>query len=371
MNAYIVTFYSSQENYGQLLQAFALQTYLEKKGYNVRIVRNTDETKKMKLNGVLKAKLRTAFYLRKSPFLLCRLVIKNFIEILSGKFELHRIDRSFDKFRYEYLHLTDKIYQNDELSIEERKDIYITGSDQIWNSGNPFYYLNWVPDSCLKISYAASFGRSDFSDEFIQTISPWLKQYNKISVRENSGIKVCKQAGITNVTCVPDPTLLLDVSTYQTLSEKAPVPQKKYLLLYLLGTRTNIYIPAVYDYASKHGLEVIYVGAQGRIDTYKKVAPTIEEWISLIRHASFIVTNSFHGVVFSLLFNRDFMAFQLTGSTVGMNDRLHTLLHKVDLDDRINEDGIYINENPINYISVNDKIKNYRQTGIQFLETFA
>lgn len=343
------------------------------KGHEVRIVRNSEELNTPTTKGVLKHKLRTAYYLRKHPTHLCRLVFSNISDFLRGKFYIHRVDRRFDVFRQNRLHLTDKVYSYEDLKhlpSDNHGDMYVTGSDQVWNSGNPVYYLAWVPASCMKIAYAASFGRADFSDEFIYKVSPWLKSYTCLSVRENSGMDVCRRAGIDNVNCVPDPTLLLEESVYEKLSEEQPYPQRKYLLLYLLGTRTNINIPAIYDFAEKRGLEVIYVGAQGRIDTYKKVAPSIEEWLSLVRHASFVVTNSFHGVVFSLLFNRDFMAYLLSGSTTGMNDRLYTILDKMNLKDRISEDGIYVNDKPIDYTAVNDKICSYRQTGVQYLERF-
>lgn len=373
MTIYIVTFYSSQENYGQLLQAFALQHYLEGKGHHVSIVRNSEELNSPTAKNILKHKLRTTYYLRKHPFLLCRLAFRNAFDLLRGKFRIHRIDRGFDKFRQKHLHLTDKVYSYKELQHLSSKvcdALYITGSDQVWNSGKPVYYLAWVPESYTKIAYASSFGRANFPDEFIEKISPWLKSYTGLSVRENGGVDVCRKAGINNVDCVPDPTLLLNVSAYEKLAAGHSQHKRKYLLLYLLGTRTNINIQTVYDFADRRGLEVVYVGAQGRIDTYAKMAPSVEEWLSLVRDATFVVTNSFHGVVFSLLFNRDFMAYLLSGSTIGMNDRLYTILNKVGLEDRISTDGMYINDESIDYAMVNDRIHSYRQTGIQFIDRF-
>jgi hypothetical protein len=127
---------------------------------------------------------------------------------------------------------------------------------------------------------------------------------------------------------VPDPTLLLTVDDYRSLykNEQPVWPKKSYLFLYLLGNKTRFSIETVYQQAREKNLEVVYISGNVQIDKHEKVYATIPQWISLIDNAEYVITNSFHGCVFSLIFHKPFIPIILTGKYVsGMNTRLKSL----------------------------------------------
>ena len=317
----IMTFWDSKENYGQQLQCYALQKYLRDAGHDAYLIR---------YNNLGDGNKRTVW----------EKALKAFNPVKLFKYLLHKVaaakrtreldKRSFDDFRNKYIKQSEKIY----YSYNELKenppiaDIYIVGSDQVWN---PIYFpsigkqvraffLDFGNSSTKRFSYAASFGKEKLDDDIIKIAAPLLQRFNYVTVRENSGIHVCKQCGINNAECVPDPTMLLDANAYRALykNEQLKKPDKPYCFLYFMCDGDAFNVQNVYDWAKKKNLEVVFVNAhysQGRWSKYEITHATIPEWIYLLEHAEYVVTNSYHCSVFSILFGKKFCVVPLSRKT--------------------------------------------------------
>jgi hypothetical protein len=264
-------------------------------------------------------------------------------------------NRGFEQFRQQYLHCT-KLYSLDDLRTNPPvADAFVVGSDQIWNTTDGMYFLSWAKDDVLKVSMAASFGARAASDEFCSLIAPWLKRFDLVTVRENSGVDICAAAGRKDAIRVPDPTLLLRADSYLKIAD-ATQQQKPYLFIYFLGTRTDIDWKQIHTFAKEKNLEIVYVGSQGQEDKYHKIEPTINQWLSLMANAEYVITNSFHCCVFAIQFHKKFLAYPVCGVAEKMNDRLTTLLAPLGLINHIYRGSILELDSNIDFCDVFTKI---------------
>lgn len=336
----IVTFWESQDNYGQILQNFALVNFLQRLGYNAFLIKST-------------SKVKTSFFHKITTFI--RLLVqpqhlKKYVVNFLLKNKMHSANQShtryFDSFRNKYIP-SSVYYSFEDICLKPPKlYAYICGSDQIWNYVSRYYFLDFVPDGSKKIAYAASMGGFIPSKKEQRKIIEYLSSYALISLREESALQFIQGLGFSDAALVPDPTLLLNVMSYEKLCKKSDEP---YLLLYLLGNKLEFNLDEIYTYARKKGLLVIYVASQGRIDNYEKEYPSVEEWLSLVKNASYVVTNSFHGTVFSLLFHKKFMTLLLSDLFAGMNDRIVGLLSRYNLKSRLYRDSFDTLDDYIDY----------------------
>lgn len=127
-----------------------------------------------------------------------------------------------------------------------------------------------------------------------------------LTAREEDGVNELHKLGFKNAELMPDPTLLLHMNDYSYLEENESklIPKDKYLFLYLLGNPIGIDVKDIFDFAKQRNLKIVYVASQGRKDVFPKVTPTIGEWLSLIKNSDYVITNSFHGTVFSLQYHK-------------------------------------------------------------------
>ena len=149
---------------------------------------------------------------------------------------------------------------------------------------------------------------------------------------------------------------------YNSFVNTVCLPKRKYIFVYLLGTRTHIRMKDVYAYAERKNMDVIYVGSQGVVDKFSRIEPIIGEWINYIANAEMIITNSFHGTVFSILFEKRFMNFLVYGAAIRMNDRIKTILCHLGLENRIFNGELNAIENAIDYERVNKILEADRET---------
>lgn len=355
----ILTFWKTEDNYGQLLQCFATQAFLRSLGHEPFLVCASNGTEYVStFKSQVYDKIRTAYRLRKYPWYFFKRVVGSAVYTLTHfKLRQHTPVRGFGEFREGELNCTGIYYLDDLKNDPPEAEAYFVGSDQIWNTTDGIYFLSWAPDHVKKISIAASFGARESSPEFINLISPWLKRFDLITVREQGGLEICKNAGINDAYLVPDPTLLLSADEYQPIMSPK-YPDKPYLFIYFLGTRTNIDWKQIHQFAKEKRLDIVYVGSQGQEDKFKKIEPTIGEWLSLIAHCDYFLTNSFHGTVFGLQFNKPFMVYPVEGVAVKMNNRLTTLLTPLGLTDHIYRESLSPLDSEINYRTVSDIIMN-------------
>ena len=252
-------------------------------------------------------------------------------------------------------------------------DIYISGSDQVWNTyGENYntvseqikaYLLSFVPDSAKKISCAASFGKSSLAMEFESLFKKELSRFDFISCREKSGVEICKRLGFENAVLQQDPTMILSSDEYKKIASKSLVPKKPYILLYLLGNDTDFSTRRLKQFAKLKNLEVVYVSANEaqKINFYKKTFPTVEEWLGLYENASAVVTNSFHGTVFSLIFNKPFLSVHQTGKFEDQNVRIDSLLEDFGLKNRIFSGDFEKLFSSVDFEKVNKRLEEIRK----------
>ena len=325
MNIGITTFQWAN-NYGALLQAHALQIFLRSRGHEVQIV---DYRGRQPTKGIKKW-------------------ISTSIVGCIYKWEAAYREYLFDHFRRNYLIRTHEIFYSttDLERIADKFDLLITGSDQVWNpiflaeiTGlSELYFLSFAGKNTRKISYAASFGhttKNTIEPNWRKILEEKLLSIDAISVREASGVGLVNSiCGRTDAVNVVDPTLLLDRSYYERIT-KLKIKRQKYLFSYMLheldenAETFNRQIPMLLN------LKIVKCNASTTGIHKPYTLPSTTNWLNLIRNASFVVTNSFHGVVFCLLFHTPFIAITIDGSMSSMNSRVAELLSFLGLTHRI------------------------------------
>lgn len=344
------------KNHGALLQAFALKRAVEVMGMNVRIV-----------NYALPKTLRTYEILPKVTGIS---TLKSFFSYLRVYRSTKKSVNKFLAFRDDYFNFT-KIYHDfTELKNNPPKaDIYITGSDQVWNpciNFDPAYYLMFGNENAIRASYAASIGIDCIPDEYKDEFLRRLSNITCKSVREESAKTLLEDLGI-NSTVSLDPTLLHNRDVYDEIAIESHI-SGPYILLYLLIMPNDVkeYI----DNLRKKYPNCILVNIPGS-PTSKRIGD-IEmrdigprEFLGLIKNAEAVLTSSFHGTVFSIIYEKNFMSI-LPTKTGG---RIKDLLCKLDLKERIAVTPANIDEltNKIDYDNVNEKLSFLKEKSYDYL----
>lgn len=355
----VVTFSHSQENYGQILQGFALVNFLKSIGTDAFLIRvKHDDVDGRSCFQKIFDKLK----LLVNPFRLQK-IYKESTEQKRLDRELQRTilqyPRYFERFIKENIPSTNIWYDDNSIVLNPPyADAYVCGSDQIWGGDIPFMYLQFADKDKIRLSYAASFGGM-IPSKFVQCkIQKYLSNFHWITVREKFGQDLCHQIGIKDVEVVPDPTLLLDEYVYKNLitSETLLYKDDPYIFVYMLGNKVSLDINEIFDFAHENSLKIKYVTAHGRVDDKIKSYPTIEEWLSLIINSSYVITNSYHGTIFSMIFHKKFITIPLVGIRARMNTRLEELLSRYELKSRVYESTLTSLFEDIDYTIFDEKI---------------
>lgn len=376
----IITYWSSSDNYGQQLQCFALQKYLKGLGHGAYLI------KYMPISSVplwrrivrsIKYRLLVSSEQKEND--------KKNVEISSMN-ELLNAKRNFVGFRNNHIDSTDIVYHGiHELRANPPKaDVYICGSDQVWNNrledeNTAGWFLDFGSPKTKRLSYAASVGREIETKE-CKTVVKYLKRFDAISVREQTVNNLYHQLGFEKSIIAIDPTLLLCSSDYSALISniKLESSSNPYVFIYLLNIRNcdEIYWNEFNKMIQSDGLAVRavassgYLPAQNFLPGYQNEHATIPEWLSLIKHSEYVITTSFHGVVFCLLYHKPFYAVLLNNEYSKGNDRIVSLLKSVDLNNRIVSSDSDINSVKaanISWEDVDAKLSELRKKSIDFL----
>ena len=298
MRIFILTFHESP-NYGALLQAYALQKYLRDSGNEAMLIDYRNAARKYsQVHG-----------LRKIRSVLWSNTVKPLFE---SKVRLDRTKRFKDLFfRY-----SEKAYHSEaELRADPPiADVYITGSDQVWNSrnnnGDLSYFLDFVPAGKKRISYAPSFGTGKQSDEYLERIKPHIKEIDFLSVREASGAKILKEKCGCDALVVCDPVFLLSKEEWNMIAETPE--QGDYILCYYMPGDKLIEkrIKQVAEKLRRRtGYRIVNIGKKDydklRFWEPNKYDYGPLEFVGAIANAAYVVTNSFHGSAFSVLFEKN------------------------------------------------------------------
>ena len=334
----IITLYHNNCNYGGALQAYALNQAVRELGYGCRTIDYVPTG--MPLKEKLVRKIRTDGLTAAAAAA---------VKISSGKISA-RIGKAVDpeaameiriresnvaEFRKKRIPHTGPCTTEYITGAAEAFDMFLCGSDQIWGGTDDIFYLQFGDSTVKRLAYAPSFGGLQPNKQLLLKIKEYLTDFTFVSSRERKGVELLQSLGYNEASLVPDPTILLSVSAYRDLESSCLAEDGKYLLLYLLGNEIPLEVNSIFDFAAKYGLKVKYVASQGRMDHYPKLYPTIEEWLELVDKASYVITNSFHGTVFSLTFNTPFLVIPVSGVVSRMNNRISDLLVGCNLKERI------------------------------------
>lgn len=321
--------YHTGYNYGASLQNYALQTVIQKMGYDVETI-NFETERFVASREMFSRKIERP-----------KELIKTITRLPYTKV-LRRRQEMFDNFTAYSLKVS-PLYRTEREVMEhaDEYDCIICGSDQIWNisqddapAANYLYFLNF-PYQKRRVAYAASFGKwvkeaPLHESEFL----PWLKQFDAISARETSGVEYVKSLGLPCKLCL-DPTVLLDKEDYDAICAERLIPEK-YILLFGWNTNNDL-IQAAKKASKALDLPVYNIVPPPRgigcgIPRKLDVGP--KEFLSMIKNAEFIVTNSFHGTAFSTTFEKPFVSIVSNGKA---DLRMESLLAQLGLCDNLTD----------------------------------
>ena len=346
-------------NYGGFLQAFALKKVLEGMGHKVIIINrrpNRVVTLRSKLGDILRG-----------------------LHLLEDKQK--KLSKYTNQFQKKYLFpYTKKYYSSQELKkcVKYKFDAVIVGSDQVWRYR---YFKDWIDDffcnflegtNISHFSYAASMGSDEmeYSQDKIEICSKLLKDFKAISVREDSSVKLLKEYfGVENAQLVLDPTFLLDRQAYIDLfKDKYIKPENPYIFTYVLDDSEEIK-QSIEEFSRQKNMPVVNIKAQtGNINEIDVIEP-VEKWLYAIYYADYVITDSFHGTVFSLIFNKQFVVY---GNIQRGMSRMQDLLNRVELTDRLLKFNEFAGEKlieDINWGAVICRISTYKDSSMSFLKT--
>ena len=320
--------YHFVNNYGACMQAWALQQYLIRRGFASEIIDYRPSHLEEGGTFFCPKSFRDIFSLGFLILLKIRHVIGNFSQSKGLK------KAKFEEFHKRYFVLSSKkFFEGDSLeALSSEYDLFICGSDQIWNSSRQYgidenYFLNFVKEDFKKVSYAASFGKKTLDNRYSSRIRSLLKNFKAISIREPSGIKVLREIGISHAEHVLDPTLLIG-GDYENAIE--PSFTKPYAFSYVLRSK-NMANKVNLSVSKLFNLEIISSeNLKGHTDV---LSPW--EWVGHFKKAKYIITNSYHGTLFSIIFKKPFIFVALSGKKVEYNERAVSLLSCVGLENNI------------------------------------
>lgn len=359
---YIITL-QNVRNYGSVLQAFATQHIFENLGLEVGFFDYYKDGWKTSLLKRAKSYTMNDGFI--GAFVKTALLIPTFI----------KQDIIFKKFLRKHLHIISASVtsEDDFKKLKLDADIYCTGSDQTWNSGwnngiLPPLFLSFAPEGKKCIAYSSSFGKEKLEDWEIDNTKQLLSRYSAISVREASAVDIIHRLNLgIEATHVLDPTLQVNGQFWRKLSY--PVKYEKYCLFYQLNNNSK-FDKFASDFAHRKGLKLLrwcnrydQMRLPGDI---KVTVPNVEYFVSLIDHADFILTDSFHCTAFSCNLNKQF----LTVYPNDYNTRLASFLDLVGLQHRNVshfDDISYMSIADIDFKPVNEILERERNKGREFL----
>lgn len=335
----ILTLHRS-DNYGAMLQAYALSKFLRELGYEPFIVNY-----RMEAASVGKYLSNPFAFLSKvvGKKVLSWSFIKSKLSSRQGKSREEKFSPIFEDFRSKHLNISEQIYNYEGLTSDPPEAYaFIVGSDQVWAAdfvfSSPAFLLGFVPKNVKKIAYAASFGKAELERYLRSTFIDNVSEFDDIAVREKSGVDLVKNLLGRRAAHVVDPTLLL--SEYSEIIDYSLVPKGDYILSYrlsqteVLSQWMNLSLDAIASSLKLQHFVVSTNTPKGTLLSGEELMPTPGQLLGLIEKASLLVTNSFHGTVFALLLRTEFLTFARDSATDKQNLRLEELLGLLGLEDR-------------------------------------
>ncbi len=342
--------YQRHDNYGAMLQCYALQKKIEQLGYECDVIDYICEVSE-------------------NPFGLRALRTKGIKRYITGSIgAITRMPRAkkFNEFR-KILKMSKVVTEKNISQLGAAYDGYIVGSDNVWNADitglDERYFLSFVFDKRKRASYAASFGSSKINPEHKEMYEKLLNSFSKFAVREHTGAKLINDLTGREADVVCDPSILLTKEEWSALCVE-PKEKYPYLLAYQM-VPSGSFVKFVKEIAQKKGLKVIYIPfPYGSINC--KIKPSIGplEWLGLFKNAEYIVTDSFHGCAFSILFEKEFCV-----KISQLGERIENILSIMNIKNRVVNNATEVSKlNPIDYSEVREKLGVFREESTQVLK---
>ena len=347
----VITFHN-YDNYGAILQSYALQkklrelgTYPELIDYRCDYISNPFRLVNLKKKGLF-----------------------NYIYGAIGHICYIPRRRKCNQFR-KNMRYSEPVTAGNMQAVAGKYDIYISGSDQIWDykltNFDKTYFLDFVKKGKKKCSYAASIGEHIPPEKYQKDYEALLKDFDEILVREDYGADIVEKLTGKRPEVVCDPTLLLTAEEWNELLVD-PKIKGKYILVYQLGINKEL-VDFTRRLKEKTGYRIVYIPFPliGLLKCDCKIAIGPAEWMGLFKNAAYVVSDSFHGIVYFLLFNRKFFAM-VNGHH--MNRRVEQLLKLVNLSDRTIDNVSYEGlTEEIDFTYANEQLAGFRQHSLEHL----
>lgn len=347
-------------NFGGILQAYALQTVLERIGNDVCVLEIS--------RPAVSKWSRCAIFVKR----LIKFIIRKETAFYGSRTEWEIVNSNTQRFICNYIH--QKSISNLMSLHEGDFDAVVVGSDQIWRTeyyqpiSNAYLAFAKGWKNIKRIAYAPSFGTDDwkYSSQETHECSSLLKMFDAVSVRESSGVSLCKEYFGVDAVQMLDPVLLLEKEVYLALAYSVTRKHGHYMLSCFLDASEEKESIAK-SLSCKYGLS-LFRNNNPDTECYslsfeKRIQSPVEEWIAGFRDAEFVITDSFHGCVFSILFNKPFAV--ILNEKRG-NCRIHSLLDMFGLEWCIIENRQFMNHS-IDWKRINDIINKGRQNAMEFL----
>lgn len=349
-------------NYGSFLQALATQRLFEELSYDATIIdykREDDST-----TALIKQ------YSEEHNNFLYKIYYQTF-----WRYSHSHIERVLGEERKKYFHCSDPVDKDTIKNALEGYDLYVTGSDQVWNavgSGKTkgidgVYFWNSLPMGSNIISYAPSFGDSRLSDSDFEKCRDWLKKYRYLSVREDSGVELLKSMGY-DAAQVIDPTMLVEGEFWDNIVATASLrPERKYALLYNLHSNSDMR-ESIKKELSDSGLDIYSITTTFRRGLGKTVfCPSIQDFLYLFKNASCVYADSFHAIAFSIVFNTPIVVTL----PKQYSTRLTSILRLFEMEECLSDKSVKKgwDADRINWAFINSKLEEERKKSWEWLKT--
>lgn len=319
-------------NYGSVLQAYALQKACEDMGYNVEIIDYLFPNSYQYNNKYVD----TVDSQPNEPRWIKAIFARGLMKQHNG----------IDEFVKKRINLSSQCYYSPKQLSDNPPiyDIYVTGSDQVWSprhcNGDPAFLLHFAPDGSKRISYAASFGSNMIPYELQSLFRDLLSRYQYLAVRENSGCELIKKLTGQNAEVVLDPTLLLNLTEWNTIANPDRLVKKKYILCYFLNYSFNAF-PYVDNLAKmiqkRTGYEIVRVARPPHSlflkHTNYHIGASPEDFLALVRDCEMVLTTSFHGTAFAVNYGKP--VFTIVKDRNSGDSRQVSLMQSLGLDRQI------------------------------------
>ena len=356
----ILTFHN-EDNYGAVLQAYALQKYLQSRGCIVEIINFRP----------YRSNFRLTDWIGKTPQ---KTILKwvNQIKKISGLYRSRNRSKVFAAFRDNYLAVGSTVYSSYKSlkKLPPNVDVLIVGSDQVWSprlvsdKDYPIYWLEFGSDKIKKIAYAASFGGEYGNSSCYSGIPQWASSFSAIAVRERCAVNFLHRMDVTRAKWAPDPTFLLD---WESVAKIDAASKRERIGSFVLSVQNQMFanefqaqLTQLEDYKNESCFNI----------NLENSSPL--NWIKCISSLRFVITDSFHGTAFCMITNTPFITILWQGGGASRNDRMTSLLEEFGLQSRALSDGSAesfksIQESSINWCKINSKLEVVRKQGTAFL----